>query len=44
MSKATLIKANICWGWLTVSEVQSIIRIMGKKQDSLQADIVHRVT
>ena len=25
MTKATLIKANISWGWLTVLEVQSMI-------------------
>jgi hypothetical protein len=29
MTKATLIKANIYWGWLSISEVQSIIIMVG---------------
>jgi hypothetical protein len=29
MTKATLIRKNINWGWLTVSEVQPIIIMVG---------------
>lgn len=43
-SKATLIRTICNWGWLTGSELQSIIIIGGcggsRKQDSVQADML----
>jgi hypothetical protein len=36
MTMATLIKKTFNWGWLTVSEVQSIIIIMGSMVASQQ--------
>jgi hypothetical protein len=39
MTKATLIKENINWGWLTVSEVL-VHYHHGRKQGSVQADMV----
>jgi hypothetical protein len=32
MTKAALIKKNISWGWLKVSEVQSVVIMAGSKK------------
>jgi hypothetical protein len=37
MTKAMLIKGNIYWGWLTGSEVYSIINMVGSVAASRQA-------
>jgi hypothetical protein len=41
MTKATLIRTTFNWGWLTGSELQSIIiRAGSRKQGNVQADML----